>query len=246
MERALLKHAAGTARVIPIMVRPVDFFEGVPFAKLQALPQAAKPITQWSNQDAAWADVARGIRMASQEMRGRIVAPDAERIVSQETSVAPDAEIPAPARSQGRLDAKALDDLYEAYWTRFSELVARSRIGLRPPTPRASNYARFSLGSSDRWMNAFASIRDRYIGVELVLRQPRYTTEYARLEAARVEIEQEFGGALEWKELQDYRIALPQYGFDIQNRAEWARQHDWLIDTVKRFQQILLTRIDAP
>jgi hypothetical protein len=177
------------------------------------------------------------------------------REIPPQVSTAPDP--PAPSQPQPvqqlkpeareRLDAKALDELYEAYWTRFSELAGQSGIGLRPPTPRASNYARFSLGSSDRWMNAFASVRDRYIGVELVLRQPRYTSEYAMLEEARVEIEQEFGAALEWKELQDsYRIALPRYGFDIQNRADWARQHDWLIDTVKQFQQILLKPIDAP
>jgi hypothetical protein len=51
MERALSRHNAGLARVIPIMVRPVDF-EGVPFARLQALPRQAKPITQWRDQDA--------------------------------------------------------------------------------------------------------------------------------------------------------------------------------------------------
>lgn len=74
MKRALAKHDAGLARVIPIMIRPVDFFVGVPFAHLQALPQDAKPITEWNNQDAAWADVAKGVRVACSEIRDRAAA----------------------------------------------------------------------------------------------------------------------------------------------------------------------------
>lgn len=69
MTRALAKHDAGLARVIPVMIRPVDFFSGVPFARLQALPRDARPITEWSNEDAAWVDVARGIRLACAEVQ---------------------------------------------------------------------------------------------------------------------------------------------------------------------------------
>lgn len=69
MKRALAKHDAGLARVIPVMIRPVDFFSGVPFARLQALPRDAKPITEWPNEDAAWVDVAKGIRLACAEVQ---------------------------------------------------------------------------------------------------------------------------------------------------------------------------------
>jgi hypothetical protein len=193
---------------------------------------------------------ARLTRDLIQQMR-RLRSPLREVAAETSRDTAAAAPPPPPAAQSSaspreRLDAQALDELYEAFWTRFSELVARSGIGLRPPTPRASNYVRFSLGSSDRWMNAFASVRDRYVGVELVLRQPRYTPEYGSLEAARVQIEQELGTALEWKVLPDsYRIALSEYGVDIQDRADWSRQHDWLIQKVKAFQQVLLKRIEA-
>src|SRR5688572_1026460 len=42
MTRALERHDLGQARVIPIILRPVDW-KGAPFAKLQALPTDAKP-----------------------------------------------------------------------------------------------------------------------------------------------------------------------------------------------------------
>jgi hypothetical protein len=61
MQRALEKHQAGTACVIPIILRPVDW-EETPIGTLQALPTGKKPVTLWANQDEAWLDVVQGIR----------------------------------------------------------------------------------------------------------------------------------------------------------------------------------------
>src|SRR5467141_243110 len=52
VERAMERHKAGEARVIPIVLRPVDW-NGAMFGKLQALPKNAKPITLWSNRAVA-------------------------------------------------------------------------------------------------------------------------------------------------------------------------------------------------
>jgi hypothetical protein len=65
MERAIERHNAGEALVIPIILRPCDWMD-TPFSKLQALPKDAKPVTSWANRDQAFLDVARGIRAAMQ------------------------------------------------------------------------------------------------------------------------------------------------------------------------------------
>jgi hypothetical protein len=70
MTRALQRHDAGDARVIPVILRDVDW-QGAPFAKLNALPKDAKPVTSWSSRDKAFTDVARGIREAVEELRAR-------------------------------------------------------------------------------------------------------------------------------------------------------------------------------
>jgi len=67
MERALQRHQANEACVIPILLRTVDW-KGAPFAHLQALPTNTRPITSWSNPDEAFADVAAGIRRAIEEL----------------------------------------------------------------------------------------------------------------------------------------------------------------------------------
>ncbi len=67
MQRALERHKANEARVIPILLRPVDW-DKAPFAHLQALPTGAKPISTWRNRDAAFTDVAAGIRRVIEDL----------------------------------------------------------------------------------------------------------------------------------------------------------------------------------
>jgi hypothetical protein len=68
MKRAMERHKAGEARVIPIILRPVDW-KGTPFSKLQALPKDAKAVSLWENQDEALKDIAESIRVAIEEIR---------------------------------------------------------------------------------------------------------------------------------------------------------------------------------
>src|SRR5437588_12184082 len=61
MQQAIDRHSAKEAKVIPILLRSVDWTD-TPFKHLQVLPTNARPITLWSDYDAAFEDVARGIR----------------------------------------------------------------------------------------------------------------------------------------------------------------------------------------
>lgn len=63
MQRALQRHQHGTARVIPIILRPTDWQDS-PFGKLQVLPKDGKPITRWEDRDEAFLNVVQGIRRA--------------------------------------------------------------------------------------------------------------------------------------------------------------------------------------
>jgi hypothetical protein len=95
-------------------------------------------------------------------------------------------------------------------------------------------------------MNAFASVRDQLIGVELVLRRPACDDAIGRLKRARGAIDQAAGYPLEWNAFSgSVRISLSHRGYNIADRPDWSRQHGWLIDKIKLFQQILLKRIDG-
>lgn len=68
MERALERHRAGEARVIPILVDACDW-EHAPFGKLKPLPDDRRAVTSWPNSSEAWRDVVLGIRRAVEELR---------------------------------------------------------------------------------------------------------------------------------------------------------------------------------
>ena len=70
MEHAMTKHAAGTARVIPVILRSCDWHEA-PFGKLQALPTDARPVTdpKWQSYDNAFLDITKGIKKVVNEVR---------------------------------------------------------------------------------------------------------------------------------------------------------------------------------
>lgn len=68
MKRALERHETGEARVIPIILKPVDW-AGTSFSKLQVLPRNRKPVTSWRDRNAAFVEIANDIRETLKDLR---------------------------------------------------------------------------------------------------------------------------------------------------------------------------------
>jgi len=92
MKRALERHVTAQARVIPVILRSVDWRE-TPFASLQVLPTDAKPITQWPDRDTAFFDVAQGIKKAAQDLLRNETVKSAIRLI--------DCTVPTPIGAPG-------------------------------------------------------------------------------------------------------------------------------------------------
>jgi hypothetical protein len=67
MTRAIERHAAREARVIPIILRPCDWTYS-PLSKLQVLPQDGHAVTSWPNRDTAFLNITEGIRRVVHEL----------------------------------------------------------------------------------------------------------------------------------------------------------------------------------
>lgn len=74
MHRALERHERREARVIPVVVRDVNW-RIAPFASLQALPKDGKAVTLWENRDSAWRNVSEGIERVLEEIRQQLSLP---------------------------------------------------------------------------------------------------------------------------------------------------------------------------
>ena len=79
---ALERHRRGEARVIPVIMRPV-YWQGTDLGLLQALPQHAKAVSTWDDQDAALADVARGVSRTAKEIAAARIQASTTPIRSQ-------------------------------------------------------------------------------------------------------------------------------------------------------------------
>ncbi len=67
MKRAMERHYAGEARVIPIILRPTDW-KSTPFEQLQVLPSNVQPVSRWQDRDEALLDIVTGIRKTVDEL----------------------------------------------------------------------------------------------------------------------------------------------------------------------------------
>jgi internalin A len=68
MTRALERHQAGEARVVPVIIRDAAW-QKAKFAKLQVLPKDGKAVTLWPDRDSAWRNVAESIEKLAEEIQ---------------------------------------------------------------------------------------------------------------------------------------------------------------------------------
>jgi len=101
MLRAMARHDAGEAVVIPVILRPCDW-HGAPFGKLQAVPKDGKPVTLMPDRDAALLEVAQAVRAAAEKVTGNGM-PTQVAQVSPSRFAGAQAEPAAPRSSNLRL-----------------------------------------------------------------------------------------------------------------------------------------------
>ncbi len=71
LAEAMKKHEAGTAEVIPIIVRATNAWTNLPFGKLNALPDMGKAIPKWPTHDEGWTNVAAGVERVARQLLAR-------------------------------------------------------------------------------------------------------------------------------------------------------------------------------
>lgn len=75
MKRALERHAEGSARVIPVILRPCDW-QKTPLGKLNATPTDGRPVIEHASLDRGFLEVARAVRTATEQLQPTALAGD--------------------------------------------------------------------------------------------------------------------------------------------------------------------------
>lgn len=134
LKQAMERHEAGTACVIPIILKPVDW-HGAPFGKLQALPKNAQAVTTWANQDEAFLNVAQGIRRAVEAMATQQTASNITKASNETAGIEP-ADNHLTPRQRQRLEQEqaSLEQQYNLLQTKLEQLSTALRYENDPAT----------------------------------------------------------------------------------------------------------------
>ncbi len=126
MSRAMERHEAGEARVVPVILRDCDW-HSAPFGKLMALPTDGKPVRSWPDIDQAFAVVAREVRRAIEQARRPAAA--APRAAASPVANSPAAGASGPRSSNLRVKKTFTEQDKDEFLREGFEHVARFFAG---------------------------------------------------------------------------------------------------------------------
>ena len=107
MNRAMERHAAGEAKVIPVILRPCDWVHP-PLDRLRATPRDGKPVVKYSNIDDAFLEVVQDIRGAIAELTAT-----GRHVTARSSTPSPASDLPrgqSPGRSSNLRIKRSFND----------------------------------------------------------------------------------------------------------------------------------------
>ena len=121
MARAMERHEAGEAQVIPVILRACDW-QHPPLNKLKAVPLDGKPIVEWPHIDRAMLEVAQAVRQAASKFTE---APTAPPSIVRPTTSKVDAAAAGPRSSNLGLAKTFTQRDKDQFRTETFEFIAR-------------------------------------------------------------------------------------------------------------------------
>jgi Domain of unknown function (DUF4268) len=175
-----------------------------------------------------------------------------ERAPRFDVLVEPSQIAPISTRSSRRAQPEGPEVDRVAYWSSFSEELRFRNlpVKIRAEPPRIGYYS-FTLNAKlGIYIYVYRDVASRSVGayVSSVGIAPLARLIFERWIAEKAVIEREYGGSLEWREIEidkNYRVQVPAASGDPANQADWPRQHAWLVDQLEQLHRIFQPRVQA-
>jgi hypothetical protein len=179
-----------------------------------------------------------------------------EAICIGESSPAPLLTLIVGPSEEGREVGKKKKELAERYFIRerfWTELLERAKAKTKlhaSISPSRHNWIGTGAGKSGLAFNYV--IRKHEADVELYIDRGKETEEenkriFDTLAALKSEIEESFGGTLDWQRLEGKRACRIRKGFELggyRDEEKWPEIHDTMIDAMIRLEKALRPRIN--
>ncbi len=132
------------------------------------------------------------------------------------------------------------------YWTAFRDYMEGRGSFITPTKPPKEYWMSFAVGRSGFGLDAYNGMRDKWIGVGLILSGSDAKPHFHLLSLEKGPIEDEVGARLEWQEKPSQKnsvITLKLGNVDPTNRQGWPAQHEWLLDKLEAFHKAFAQRV---
>lgn len=126
------------------------------------------------------------------------------------------------------------------YWTALNQLIDDRGENLTRYKPDKMSWQGGTIGASDFWLNSVIGTRGRYVRVEIYLGGPDARARFNELYNQRDAIEKKLKEKLDWDPLEGKKACRISTTLkaDPAERDDWSRQHAWIIDNRKAFEQV--------
>lgn len=134
------------------------------------------------------------------------------------------------------------------YWQLFKSFIQNSNTNLKCQKPQPQHWANFAIGKSDFLISATVSVRDNFLRVEFLIDGSNSKNNFRLLkELYEADSLIQIGERLCWDELPERAVASVylKQSFDISNKSQWRNQHQWLKDTIEKFDNFFRTKIQS-
>lgn len=151
---------------------------------------------------------------------------------------------------QGRRNPE-LSEMCRDYWAGVLTALAPSGILVAEAQPVRKQDIAFPVGWQSFILKAYFSRAENKLGVWVSCRGPRALANLATLRESQLDIEQAFGGPLNWEshEEQNRGTIIQAFdGYDPTNRSDWSRQHQFLVEKLAALYRAvapIVARLDA-
>lgn len=148
-----------------------------------------------------------------------------------------------------RIEAADLSDTKKTqleFWTGFMDFLASRESKVRPTKPQPQHWASFSIGRAGFRLDAYALVRDKGIGVNLIIGGANAKQYFRLLSNEKDVIESAIGVSLQWRELPEYKesqIYTGPHPADFTQHGRWPEFYKWLADMIDAYSRVFGPRI---
>ncbi len=135
---------------------------------------------------------------------------------------------------------------YMEFWGAFGDYLLEHDPSYTRRTPGKEYWMTFGIGRTGYSLSLAAGGRDHWIKASLVCSNDGEKLVFDHFKQHRSEIEAEFGEALDWLRIDDYRaweIEIRWVGVDPMDSARWPEYFEWYWDKLQKLRKTFSDRV---